>query len=93
MFLKYENVEFSEEVKGIIIHPEYIFYTLESDSMMPNYGDYGYGFLSKLDFPVQEQLAYNRLVISQNHETMAGIDTMAFKDLVKSVLDATTWWS
>lgn len=87
IFLKYENVEFSEEVKGIIIHPEYIFYTLESDSMMPNYGDYGYGFLSKLAFPVQEQLVYNTLVISQNHETMAGTDTMTFKELVKSVLD------
>lgn len=87
IFLKYENVEFSEEVKGIIIHPEYIFYTLESDSMMPNYGDYGYGFLSKLAFPVQEQLVYNTLVISQNHETMAGTDIMIFKELVKSVLD------
>lgn len=60
--LKYENVEFTEEVKGIIIHPEYIFYTLESDSMMPNYGNYGYGFLSKLDFPVQDQLTYNQMV-------------------------------
>lgn len=87
IFLKYGNVEFSEEVKGIIIHPEYIFYTLESDSMMPNYGDYGYGFLSKLDFPVQEQLVYNRLVISQNREAMVGMNTMAFKELVKSALD------
>lgn len=85
--LKYETVEFVEEVKGIIIHPEYIFYTLESDSMMPNYGNYGYGFLSKRDFPIQEQLAYNRLVVRQDRENMAGMDTMTFKDLVKSTLD------
>lgn len=85
--LKYENIEFVEEVKGIIIHPEYIFYTLESDSMMPNYGNYGYGFLSKLEFPVQEQLTYNRLVIRQNEENMADMDTMTFKELVKSTLD------
>lgn len=87
IFLKYENVDFSEEVKGIIIHPEYIFYTLESDSMMPGYGEYGYGFLSKLDFPVQEELIYNRLVIRQNCENMKGMDTMAFKELVKATLD------
>lgn len=85
--LKYENIEFTEEIKGIIIHPEYIFYTLDSDSMMPNYGDYGYGFLSKLDFPVQEQLTYNRLVIKQNQEAMGDMDTIAFKELVKSTLD------
>ncbi|MDE6221615.1 MAG: ABC transporter permease, partial [Lachnospiraceae bacterium] len=84
--LKYESVEFTEEVKGIIIHPEYLFYTLESDSMMPNYGNYGYGFLSKLDFPVQEQLAYNRLVIKQNEENRSAMDTMTFKELVKSTL-------
>lgn len=85
--LKYENMEFTEEVKGIIIHPEYIFYTLESDSMMPNYGNYGYGFLSKLDFPMQEQLVYNRLVIRQNEKNMADMDTMTFKELVKSTID------
>lgn len=85
--LKYENIEFSEEIKGIIIHTEYIFYTLDSDSMMPNYGDYGYGFLSKLDFPVQEQLTYNRLVIKQNQEAMQDMDAIAFKELVKSTLD------
>lgn len=85
--LKYENVEFTEEVKGIIIHPEYIFYTLESDSMMPDYGNYGYGFLSKTAFPTQEQLSYNRLVIKQNQEKMADMDALTFKELVKATLD------
>ncbi|MBO5032209.1 MAG: FtsX-like permease family protein [Lachnospiraceae bacterium] len=85
--LKYENIEFSEEIKGIIIHPEYIFYTLDSDSMMPNYGDYGYGFLSKLEYPMQESLAYNRLVIGQNQENMKNMDSITFKELVKATLD------
>lgn len=85
--LKYESVSFTEEIKGIIIHPEYIFYTLEGDSMMPNYGNYGFGFLSKLDFPVQNHMTYNRLVIKQARENMAGMDALTFKELVKSTLD------
>lgn len=85
--LQYETIAFSVEVKGIIIHPEYIFYTLESDSMMPNYGNYGFGFLSKLEFPVQDQMTYNRLVLRQERENMAGMDAMAFKELVRSTLD------
>ena len=89
--LKYENIEFSEEIKGIIIHPEYIFYTLDSDSMMPNYGDYGYGFLSKLEYPMQESLAYNRLVIGQNQENMKNMDSITFKELVKATLDRGYW--
>lgn len=85
--LKYENVEFSEEIKGIIIHPEYIFYTLESDSMMPSYGNYGYGFLSWLDYPAQEQLAYNQLALTLNEEAMQDMDMLSFKELVKTTLD------
>lgn len=85
--LKYENIEFSEEIKGIIIHPEYIFYTLDSDSMMPNYGNYGYGFLSWLDYPAQEQLTYNQLVLKLNQENMREMDMLSFKELVKATLD------
>lgn len=85
--LKYENISFSEEIKGIIIHPEYIFYTLESDSMMPNYGNYGYGFLSWLDFPAQEQLTYNQLSLKLNPDAMQDMDMLSFKELVRTTLD------
>ena len=57
--LEYEGREFTEQIKGIIIHPEYIFYMLNSDSMMPSYGQYGYGFLSAEEFPMQEGIVYN----------------------------------
>lgn len=85
--LEYEGVEFVEEVKGIIIHPEYVFYTLDSDSMMPTYGKYGYGFMSKLDFPLQDAITYNRLVIKQNEKACEGLDTLNYKELVKTTLD------
>ena len=39
--LEYEGILFTEQIRGIIIHPEYVFYSLDSDSMMPNYGTYG----------------------------------------------------
>lgn len=85
--LEYEGVEFVEEVKGIIIHPEYVFYTLDSDSMMPTYGKYGYGFMSKLDFPLQDAITYNRLVIQQNEKACEGLETLDYKELVKTTLD------
>lgn len=83
--LKYEGKEFQEEIKGIIIHPEYIFYTLDGDSVMPNYGKYGFGYLSREEFPIQEKLVFNRLVIKQNPQVP--VSTMTFKDLVKNTLD------
>lgn len=85
--LKYNGREFTEQIKGIIIHPEYIFYMLNSDSMMPTYGQYGYGFLSADEFPMQEGIIYNQLVIKQNEKAENRLSENAFKDQVKSVLD------
>lgn len=85
--LKYDGREFTEEVKGIIIHPEYVFYTLNSDSMLPTYGKYGYGFLASREFPIQEGITYNQLVIKQNADTSEKQAGNTFKDMVKEVLD------
>lgn len=87
MTLEYNGREFTEQIKGIIIHPEYIFYMLNSDSMMPTYGQYGYGFLSAEEFPMQEGIVYNRLVIKQNEQMGNPLSENAFKDKVKNVLD------
>ena len=85
--LEYEGREFTEQIKGIIIHPEYVFYTLNSDSMMPTYGKYGYGFLSSEEFPVQEGIVYNQLVIKQNKTKDNSLVEGAIKDEIKNVLD------
>lgn len=85
--LEYEGREFTEQIKGIIIHPEYVFYTLNSDSMMPTYGKYGYGFLASKEFPMQEGIVYNRLVIKQNKITDNSLAEGAIKDEIKNVLD------
>ncbi len=83
MNLSYEGVAFQEEVKGIIMHPEYVYYSLDSDSMMPTYGNYGFGFLSKTEFPLQDQLAYNYLVIKTYEEPE---DSLQFKEYLKDTL-------
>ena len=85
--LEYEGREFTEQIKGIMIHPEYVFYTLNSDSMMPTYGKYGYGFLASKEFPMQEGIVYNQLVIKQNKITDNSLAEGTIKDEIKNVLD------
>ncbi len=82
--LSYEGVSFQEEVKGIIMHPEYVYYSLDSDSMMPTYGNYGFGFLSQSEFPLQDQLVYNYLVI-KTYETPE--NSLQFKEYLKNTLN------
>lgn len=49
--LRYESVDFQEPVRGIIKNPEYVYYTGDQAEMMPDYGNYGYGFLDPEEFP------------------------------------------
>lgn len=83
--LKYEGTEFQTQIQGIIIHPEYIFYTLTSDSMMPTYGKYGYAFLSADEFPVPDSLTFNRLVIKMKDDV--DLSVIEAKELFKETLN------
>lgn len=84
---EYEGIRFSEQIKGIIIHPEYIFYTLESGSMMPTYGSYGYAYLSSQEYPVQDELYYNYLVIKQTDASEDAKEVLSFKELIKETIN------
>ncbi len=85
--LEYEGILFTEQIRGIIIHPEYVFYSLDSDSMMPNYGTYGYAYLSSKEYPIQDELYYNYMVIKQTNAGEYSEESMEFKELVKDTLN------
>lgn len=85
--LEYEGILFTEQIRGIIIHPEYVFYSLDSDSMMPNYGTYGYAYLSSKEYPIQDELYYNYMVIKQTNAGKTSEESMEFKELVKDTLN------
>lgn len=85
--LEYEGILFTEQIRGIIIHPEYVFYSLDSDSMMPNYGTYGYAYLSSKEYPIQDELYYNYMVIKQINAGESSEESMEFKELVKDTLN------
>lgn len=85
--LEYEGILFTEQIRGIIIHPEYVFYSLDSDSMMPNYGTYGYAYLSSNEYPIQDELYYNYMVIKQTNAGESSEESMEFKEMVKDTLN------
>ena len=85
--LEYEGILFTEQIRGIIIHPEYVFYSLDSDSMMPNYGTYGYAYLSSKEYPIQDELYYNYMVIKQTNAGESSEESMEFKEMVKDTLN------
>lgn len=82
--LKYSGVEIVEEIKGLIIHPEYVFFLEDQGAMLPNYGSYGYGFLSSNEFPMQDQLVYSEMLLDVDSETDLSIVKSAIKETVDS---------
>jgi putative ABC transport system permease protein len=82
--LEYNGMKLTEEIKGLILHPEYVFYLADEGAMMPNYGTYGYGFLSGKEFPVQSQLVYGEILIDVDQKA----DLTHIKNAIKKELDS-----
>ena len=45
--IKVNNTEITEPIRGTIIHPEYVYYTSESEEMVPSYGTFDGSFTVK----------------------------------------------
>ncbi|RDY31362.1 ABC transporter permease [Lachnotalea glycerini] len=82
--LEYNGMKITEEIKGLIIHPEYVFFLADEGAMMPNYGSYGYGFLSSKEFPVQNQFVYSELLVDVDQD----VNLTRIKDAIKSQIDS-----
>lgn len=82
--IKYSGIEIVEEIKGLIIHPEYVYFLEDEGAMIPDYGTYGYGFLSSNEFPIQSQLAYNEILVDVNDVS----ELSAIKSAIKDALDS-----
>lgn len=78
------GLKITQEIKGLIIHPEYVYFLSDKGGMMPDYGSYGYGFLSMEAFPLQEQAGYNQMIIDMTNEK----DTYRIKNAIKTALDS-----
>lgn len=67
--LKLDSVSFSTTVKGTFYHPEYVYYLQDTAALMPDYGAYGFAFLSVEEYPFPDKAYYNQVIIDA-----AGID-------------------
>ena len=74
--------DISGTVAGLVKHPEYVYY-LENDSdMAPNYGFYGFAFMSTENLPkVEEGLVFDEIII----DVKDGYDEDAVRRAVKQV--------
>lgn len=82
--IEFNGLKITEEIKGLIIHPEYVYFLADEGAMMPEYGKYGYAYLSFKEFPVKELLTYNQILIDLDSDQY--LDRT--KSDVKSVLDS-----
>lgn len=81
--LKFNGVEIVEEIKGLIIHPEYVYFLEDEGELIPDYGSYGYGFLSGKEFPMQNQLVYSQMLV----DTANTSNVATIKSEMKNALD------
>lgn len=81
--LKINNMEISEIIKGTVMHPEYVYYTSDAGEMMPQYGTFGYAFLSAKEFPYANSNIYTELLVDTDPEK----NQEQIKEKIRDVID------
>jgi putative ABC transport system permease protein len=82
--IEFNGMKITEEIKGLVIHPEYVYFLADEGAMIPEYGKYGYAYLSFEEFPVKERLSYNQILIDLDSDMY--LDRT--KNAIKTVLDS-----
>lgn len=80
--IKVNNTEITEPIRGTIIHPEYVYYTSESEEMVPSYGTFGCAFLSGKEFPGAGNI-YTEILV----DTDADKNQEQIKEKIKEIMD------
>lgn len=87
--LKMGSTRFEGKIRGLIRHPEYVYYLSEEETIMPNYANYGYVILSESEYPGADGIVYNQMVVKSD----ASIDTendaqkLILKNRIEKALD------
>lgn len=83
--LKYGDTQFEGMIKGLVRHPEYVYYLSEEETIMPNYANYGYVILSESDYPNPDGIVYNQMLIKS--DDTVDVEDDAQKQMLKKRIE------
>lgn len=67
MIINVHGIKLEKEIKGFIIHPEYIYAPSSSDEIIPNHEKYGFAFMSDQAYPKElGTIFYNQLLVKSD---------------------------
>ena len=67
--MKVGGTSFTQEIKGSVYHPEYVYFLPDAAAMMPDYGEYGAAFMDVKSYPDPGKFFYNQMILD-----VAGVD-------------------
>ncbi len=84
---KYEGRDFDAVLKGTVRHPEYVYFLRDTASMMPDYGFYGAAWMDVSEYPDENDIYYNELILDVDGIDNENALSSEEKD-IKKLLDA-----
>lgn len=85
MKLKLGSMELEGKIRGLIRHPEYVYYLSEEETIMPNYANYGYAVLSETEYPGTDGIVYNQMLVRS--DAAVDVSDTAQKQMLKNRLE------
>ncbi len=61
--LKLDGRSFNVQIRGSVQNPEFVYFLPDASVVMPEYGKYGAAFMDVKEYPDQENLNYNQLIL------------------------------
>lgn len=71
-------------VQGYVRNPEYAYYLSAEETMMPNYANYGYAFASEEQYPAEETMIYNQMIVDAEG---SAVQLDILKEKLKNTID------
>lgn len=89
MNLKFGGMELEGKIRGLIRHPEYVYYLSEEETIMPNYANYGYAILSDTEYPGTEGITYNQMLVRSDDtvDTEVAAQKLMLKNRIERAID------
>lgn len=82
--LEYEGLEYKTEILGLILHPEYIYYTGSVTAYTPQHSKFGYGVINeKTASKIFKDVRYNELRLS----TKEGFNSENLQTKIEDILE------
>lgn len=86
---KYKDYEMKEKILGLVTVPDHIYSVKDESTIFPTHKDFGFIYLSVNEFPIQDYMIYNQIIVDIDDTDKIDETKRNIKNNIKSAIAVT----